>query len=213
MPIFTKNKEYTVRLTYSCNKNCTYCPILNSIEKDNFVYERDAYNLLMTRIPEFSDVTISGGEPGLIKYPKELELCLQKLLEKQCNLYLETNGLFIKKYPFMLPYFKEVLFHCSSDLDDNDIDIINKIDYRNFRFLLIVHDSNIDKLETYLLRHRNIKFDVIEATYPYEITGPTLSTKNKSYILSKLNRFLTKESIIRLIKGKKEFEECIVYLN
>lgn len=55
------------------------------------------------------------------------------------------------------------------------------------------------------------KWDVIEATYPYETTGPTLSKQSKSKLLCQFLRRLTPESTKRLI-WEKDFDS-IKFLN
>ena len=72
-----------------------------------------------SKVQSNSIVTLFGGEPGLAS--KELvEKCINILEEKNCTLYLETNGQFIEKYPDLLSHFTEVLYHCSEDLDIAD---------------------------------------------------------------------------------------------
>jgi hypothetical protein len=109
------------------------------------------------------------------------------LINKKCELYLETNGLFIKKYYDLCKNFYEILYHCSVDMNINDNIIIDSS--LPLRYLLIVNDKNICNLEKFLFKYSMIKFDIIEATYPYKdcITGPTLSKNNKYTILTKYN--------------------------
>ena len=198
MPILTIPNEYAVTITYKCNWECEYCAIKNDYDYKENLSDEDVLKKL-EKIPNNSNVTIFGGEPGMVEKEKiENYICFLK--NRNCQLFLETNGLFIKKYPDLLSEFKEVLYHCSKDLDD---EIIDCKDFKNIRFLIIVHDKNIDKLSAYLKKYSNIKFDIIEATYPYpEMKGPTLQNKNKNYILSKYGNRMTKESFFRLLNGK-----------
>ena len=112
MPILnTKNKEYAVTITYKCNWNCNYCAVKNKYDyKENLTHE-DVMNKLKI-IPYNSDVTIFGGEPGLVEKEKnEKYICFLK--KRNCRLFLETNGTFIQKYPELLCNFDEILYHCS----------------------------------------------------------------------------------------------------
>jgi hypothetical protein len=45
------------------------------------------------------------------------------------------------------------------------------------------------------------KFYIVEATYPHEITGPTLSKHNKNHLLTNFCKRMTPESVKRLSKG------------
>lgn len=76
------------------------------------------------------------------------------------------------------------------------------------RYLIIVHDDNISKLEAFLAKHPRTVFDIIEATYPYpdEMSGPTLSKENKLKIIVKYGNRMTRESFHRLLNGK-DFEK------
>lgn len=76
------------------------------------------------------------------------------------------------------------------------------------RYLIIVHDNNICNLKNFVNKYDDIKFDIIEATYPYKdcITGPTLSAYNKHMILTHYSKHMTKDSIKRFIK-EKEFDK------
>jgi hypothetical protein len=84
-----------------------------------------------------------------------------------------------------------------------DDEIIDCSKFNNIRYLIIVHDKNIHRLDNYLNRHQKIKFDIIEATYPYpEMKGPTLSSQNKNHIITKFGNRMTKDSFKRLLNGK-----------
>lgn len=152
-------------------------------------------------VAPMSIVTLFGGEPGLVKRDL-LEKCMQILEDKQCILYLETNGTFIKRYPDLLEHFAEVLYHCSEDLDIDD-EII-ETDFKRTRHLIIVHDENVVRLGSFLEKHKNIVFDIVEATYPCpdEMNGPRLSAKTKTMIITKFGSRMTRESMHRLISGK-----------
>lgn len=198
MPIQLIDNEYAVTVTYKCNWSCEYCAIRNKHDyKPNLTHEDVLEKLKL--IPENSNVTIFGGEPGLVEREK-MEIYIQFLNSGNRQLFLETNGTFIERYPDLIKNFKEVLYHCSQDLDDEIIDCSK---FNNIRYLIIVHDKNIHRLDNYLNRYQKIKFDIIEATYPYpEMKGPTLSRQNKNHIITKFGNRMTKESFKRLLNGK-----------
>ncbi len=202
MPILAKNNEYVIPLTFKCNWNCSYCAINNTYDYKDTVTDKEILQKIKS-IPEQSLVTLTGGEPGLIK-KDNLYYYITLLQHKKCELYLETNGLFIKKYPELCKYFYEILYHCSIDMENTNI-ITN---LTNVRYVLIITDENIKNLDTFIHKYNNIKFDIIAASYPYkeQITGPILSEKNKHYILTKYCKHMTKDSIKRMIK-EKEFDK------
>lgn len=205
MPILTIKNEYAVTITYKCNWNCSYCAIKNKYDYKETLTHDDILKKL-DKIPNNSNVTLFGGEPGLVER-KKLETYIKFLTNKNCALFLETNGTFIKNYPDLILLFKEVLYHCSENLESTEIIDCSK--FTNIRYMLIIHDENINRLETFLTHNKNIKFDLIEATYPYpEMIGPTLSKKNKNLLLTKFGNRMTKDSFYRLLKGK-DFDSII----
>lgn len=201
MPILAKQNEYVIPLTFKCNWNCSYCAIRNSYDYRDII-SKDEIQSKIRIVPNMSRVTLTGGEPGLISR-KDIEEYISLLVDKKCEIYIETNGLFIEKYPDLCTYFYEVLYHCTIDMEiDNNI-ILNNM--QNLRYIIIVNDNNFKNLNLFLKKYNNIKFDIIEATYPYkdEITGPTLSYKNKYHIMTKYNSHMTKDSLLRMIKEKQ----------
>ena len=200
MPILTKRNEYVIPITLKCNWNCSYCAMNNKY--DNLVdTTHDITIQRINQLPEKCICTITGGEPGLVDIHLINEY-ISLLNNNHISLYLETNGLFIKKYPKLIYHFNEVLYHCSVDLNDTLI----YFPYKNIRYLLVLTDLNISNLVSYLDKnYKNIKFDFIPATYPYldDVHGPILSNKNKHLILSKYYKYMTDDSIHRFLTDKK----------
>ena len=192
-------KEYAITLTYDCNWHCPYCAVRNVYDRRQTTKEDVLRKIDL--IENGSSVTFFGGEPGLVD-KDDLLLYIRALTLKFCDLELETNGTFIKKYPELLKYFKEVRYHCSSDLDEGKIQKIVPIGNEVYRYLIVVHDGNFNKLKSFLELNNDIIFDVIEATYPYEKTGPTLSRENKNYIITHFFRSMSKESLGWLLHGR-----------
>ena len=193
----TNKKEYAITITYKCNWNCVYCAVRNKYDfKENLSHEDVLKKIDL--IEDGSNVTIFGGEPGLVER-KYIEKYIDILKRKNCDLFLETNGTFIKKYPDLIMCFKHVMYHCSCELEDE----IYLTDFKHITYMLIVHDDNIERLENYLKKYQNITFYIVEATYPYpEMKGPTLSTKNRNYLLTHFCNRMTKQAIERLLNGK-----------
>lgn len=203
MPVLEIENEYVIPITYDCNWNCPYCAVKNDFDQ-KFKTDFTPVERRLSLVPETSSVTIAGGEPGLVSR-ESLEEYLKILEMKKCQIYLETNGTFLDRYPDLICRFKEISYHCSVNMD---IPMRVTRGYGNIRYLLIVNDDNIGNLRKFLEFNPDVKFDVIECTYPHGITGPTLSGKNKNMILANFGRRLTSDSIRRLIHGKN-FERAI----
>ena len=190
-------KQYAITLTYKCNWNCSYCAVRNSVDYKPAVTVSDVLDKI-NQIEDGSIVTLFGGEPGILDRDV-LELYISELKSKRCTLKLETNGLFLHKYPELCSNFQSIVYHCSEDLEEYEVFGFNHPDVT---YMLIIHDQNINRLEKFLEINSHIeKFYIVEATYPHEITGPTLSKQNKNHLLTKFCKHMTPESIKRLIKG------------
>lgn len=183
-----------------CNWHCQYCAVNNQHDHKDFLSD-EVVLANARKVEPRSVVTLFGGEPGLAKRDL-LESCLAILEAKHCKIYLETNGLFIQRYPDLLEHFYEILYHCSEDLTEGDQ--ILKLDHKRTRYMVIVHDKNINGLQSFLEKHKDIKFDIIEATYPYpeEMDGPRLSIENKKMLIERFAQRMTSESLYRLLNGK-----------
>lgn len=199
MPILTQKNEVAITITYKCNWTCEYCAVRNNHDyKDNVTHD-DVLSKI-SKIEDNSVVTIFGGEPGLVER-KYIEEYIYLIQQKNCTLWLETNGTFIKNYPDLIVKFDGILYHCSQDLELDDKLLICQ--HHNVHYMIIVHDKNMHKLDKFIHKHNNIIFDIVEATYPYpEMSGPTLSKINKNHIIAKYGNHMTKESLSRLLNGK-----------
>ena len=198
MPIQAIQNEIEVELTHKCNWNCPYCAIkvhtLPNITEDVAISK-------INRIPDNSIVTLSGGEPGLLSF-ETVRIILRTLKDKNCTIYLNTNGMFLKNFPFFLHNFKQIIYHCSENLDLTD-EIIHPIMKYDIRYMIIVNDDNFHKLNRFLTAHPDIKFDIVQATYNKFGDGVTLSAENRNKILTMYNKHMTTESIKRLIHEKE----------
>lgn len=145
---------------------------------------------------------MSGGEPGLIKR-EHIEYYIHELKQKNCILYLNTNGTFLKRYPDLIPNFEQIIYHCSENLEGK-VHIFGEFD--NIDYMIIINDENFSKLEKFMIDNSNIKFSIVEATYNKANDGPTLSKKNKYEIMTKFYNRMTKDSIQRMIH-EKEFDK------
>lgn len=205
MPILNVENDYSILITTKCNWNCPYCAVRNKVDMNANCDTENIISRLKT-IPEKSNITIFGGEPGLVQ-EDILEEYFKNLQEKECKIYIETNGMFFK-YPRLCEKTFEILYHCSQDLFEKEQ--IEKHDEYNVRYVIVVTDDNICRLGNFLEINRDILFDLIPSSFFHEQTGPILSEKRKHEIISKFSDRMTKESIKRMIHDK-DFErvQCI----
>lgn len=201
-----QEKEIEIIVTYKCNWNCSYCCVDTHNQKDVTELElEEKINKISNNYNDYN-VTLSGGEVGLLSKEKIL-LILDKLKHTK-SVSLNTNGTFLKKYPELISRFDTILYHASPELDIDDE--VLRIDSKNIEYLLIVTDQILHKLEPFLDKNDDIIFNVVGASNPPGINNPILSEKNKRYLMSKLFRKISKDSVKRLIIEKK-FDE-IIYL-
>ena len=114
MPILNVDDEIELELTHECDWNCRYCAI--KTHELPPVSERDAIEKVR-QAAGHATVTFSGGEPGTMSR-EALERMLQIAEEAGSDVCVNTNGLLLRKYPDLAPRFKEIIYHCSKDLDD-----------------------------------------------------------------------------------------------
>ena len=184
-----------MELTHLCNWNCPYCAIdVHSLPP---ISEEQARKKIET-IQNGRPVTLSGGEPGMLS-EETVSWILDRLDDKGCDIFLNTNGLFIRRYRKYLKRFKQIIYHCSEDLLPGDA--IEKVDEVDTRYMLVVNDGNIARLKDCLDEHKGIKFDIVQATYDNR-TGVGLSPENRNRLVVEFGKSMTRESIIRIFREK-----------
>ncbi len=123
---------------------------------------------LVDDIPPHSNVSITGGEPGLLPKHK-LQNIINILRSKECTIDLLTNGLFIKKHPELISKVDRIIYHCLEYLGDDiqfpDMDV----DY-----IIVVKAEDFDeRILNVMDRYPHIKFRIA----PTKI----LDSNNKMY--------------------------------
>ena len=204
MAVHAQEKEIELVVTWVCNWHCDYC----CVDTHNRpTLTMDEVKAKLDKVIPGYNVTLSGGEVGSMKR-KDIEYILDELEKKGCRPSINTNGLFIKRYRDLLPRFDTVLYHCSENLDIDDEIIIDP--ELNLQYLLIVTDTNFDKLEAFINKYPDIEFHLVAATMPDGIKGVTLSTKLKHAMLTRFHKRMSSESKVRVFK-EKDFD-AIIYL-
>ena len=201
MPVQALDNEIELVVTWVCNWHCEYC----CVDTHNRpTLTMDDVRLKLDKVIPGYTVTLSGGEVGSMKR-NDIEYIIDTLKEKGCKLNINTNGLFIKRYKDLCHHFETILYHCTEDLNNDDIIIDPDL---NLQYLVIVIDNNIKRLGTFLDKYPNIQFNLVAASNPEGIFGPTLSNPNKHNMLANYHARMTKESIKRVFT-EKDFDKII----
>jgi len=190
-------KEYELVVTYKCNWKCKYCAV-DTHNQDDLDLE-DVFKKI-EKIEDGSNVTLSGGELGM-KKKKYLLPIIEALENKNCNLALNTNGLFIRTHPDLIKRFEYILYHCSENLTTID-HLPDSFDSSFTQYMIVVDDTNFKNLDSFLSRYPDIVFDIVPATLPEGIKGTTLSYKNRVMIFTRYTSRMTEESKHYLMKGR-----------
>ncbi len=110
-------KRYCYVLTNLCNLACTFC--FQDRKKQNGAMEAEDWIKLTNQLPDGSRVTLTGGEPIVLK---GFEKVFDKVAKKfECNMI--TNGLLLSKelIDFMLGYKNFKVLSISIDNEKNTI--------------------------------------------------------------------------------------------
>ena len=97
------------------------------------------------------------------------------------------------------------MYHCSEDLEPEEVSMVG---HSNVRYMVIVNDSNVHKLDAFLDMNKHILFDIVQATYNHKGDGVELSNANRNMILRKYAKRMTKESARRLLH-EKEWDKMV----
>jgi organic radical activating enzyme len=176
--------EYCLVLTYKCDWHCTYC-ISDTHSPHKELISLDDIKSRLTVVEEGDEVSLSGGEPGLA-HPKIVSYVMDKLIELNCIININTNGLFLKRYSEYYDSISNYFYHCSEYLEDikyfpDDPD--NKVEY-----MITVDDERYDMVEGFLDKYSNIQFAVFGADKPYS-SLPNRTSLNKISAIRLLHKF------------------------
>lgn len=196
MPILNVPNEIEIELTHKCNWNCRYCAICTHNLQE--ISEEAALEKVRSIAGKYDTVTFSGGEPGLLSR-NILEQMITCIKSTNSNLCINTNGTFIEKYPDLIEKFDEIIYHCSQDLDD---ELKYYPNFSNIRYMLVIDDINILKLDNYLNKYSNIIFDIVPVSYEFNDIRKPLSMKNRIHIVKNFNNRITLDSYRRLFVDK-----------
>ena len=191
---------YTLYVTYKCNWFCNYCS--EDTHNRNDVTIEDLQRKV-EQLPNNSDVSITGGEPGTLK-KDVMAWLLTTLKNKGCLINVNTNGTFFKKHTSVCHIPDSFLYHCSEHLEDAEIWIPEHIDINKISFQLVITDDTMDRLEYYVNKYPDIKFLVFGAD---NVIGKGLSRANGFKICKEFKDRIDPESYIHLMTSCREVNE------
>lgn len=180
---------YTLYVTYKCNWHCNYCsedtwnrPRVNDLQEK------------IDRIVDNSEVSITGGEPGIL--PRDImEDVITQLVDKKCEINVNTNGKFFVRFSHLDKYIDSYLYHCSEHLEDDEI-VIPDANNDKIQYMLVITDDNMHRLEYYVNKYPDINFLVFGAD---NVIGKGLSRKNGIKISKEFRGRIDDDSHIHLI--------------
>ena len=195
-------KSYSLMVTYDCNWNCGFC-IVDTHNKPKVTSKE--LREKVDGIEPNSEVSLSGGEPGLLN-KEDLEYCIRELKKKKCEITVNTNGTFFKNYPEYCDEIDAFYYHCTEDLDTSKGIMLDGVPINKTKFMMVLTDDNFERLEWFLDTYPNIRFEVASATKAIvnNKIGTSLSPKNAFFVWIKFKDRITKESMLYLL------ESCVI---
>lgn len=187
---------YCIMVTYKCQWDCKYC-IVNTHSQPEVDFKTLQQKL--SQIPNGAEVSLSGGEPGLLD-KESMKYVFETLIEKQCYIKVNTNGLFFKTYPEYDKYVRSYLYHFSENLVLEQNYYIPTVDHSKITFMLVVTNENTVRLEDFLNKFNTLKFSIFSAVKNnIEDDTNILSKKNAFDIFKKYKHRINKESYSSLL--------------
>ena len=190
--------RYEINITYKCNLKCPYCSMKQRLNEN--ISEQEVLSLL-ENVESGSEVTLSGGEPGLCER-KFIFKIFRILLEKNTKIKVNTNGLFIKKYRHLLKFVDTVNFHIETTT-------FKKLPFKKINYVIILTRLNVKTLKKFLSETYSkfkVKFDIIPCT-DFQNRSTNYTSKVN---LIRFSKFMTKESL-RFFLNNNRYR--VTYLN
>jgi len=198
--------EYCITITYKCNWFCDFCIIDTHNQKE---IEFDRIKKLLKCIKPNSNVSITGGEPGLAD-KKIVEYVIKELEKLKSKININTNGLFLHKYKEYLKKIDSIYYHCSENLN-NYVNPVIDDNVKDIEYMIVVSDNNIHNLDNFL----DINSDkLIRVTGADNILNKVvLSKKNilKTYNIIKSKPNVNKTDLKKLFGFSKQTNLQVLY--
>lgn len=186
-------RNYCLTVTYKCNWHCPYC--ITDTHSRHIDYDDVIKNI--DNVPVGARVSLSGGEPGMLK-EWQLKEIIGKLRERDCIIQANTNGLILKR-PNIVELIDFIFYHCSEDLDIDDE--VNKDYKEKTEYMVVVTDDNIDKLQAFLDKHNDIHISIFGAKeVPVKgKSGERLSKKNCIRLIQEFKDYIRPDEIAQIL--------------
>lgn len=158
------SKQLILIITYKCNLNCSYCPIIKKNESISWDISKKSLDLFNKLKDSKKEIKFFGGEPllefNLIKKIVEYN----RNLNKNVKYELTTNGIFLDKDK--IDFFKKQNFELRISIDGNKATqiakrgdeswkIFNELDKKDKKYIIlnmVVSPSEASKF------YKNFKF-------------------------------------------------------
>jgi organic radical activating enzyme len=168
--------------------------------------QEDIFNYI-DNFEEYSTVSISGGEPGLVNL-EFMKKIIFKLEQKKCEIDVNTNGEFFKKFADLDKYINSYIYHCSDKLIEDSI-YIPKVDDSKIVYAITVNDTNIDNLETFIqmftskVKDKILIFSASNPKDQFNGNRIGINHKNKLRLLKDFRKYVDKDDYVWL------YDSCI----
>lgn len=200
----TKNgfeHNYCIMVTFDCNWDCSFC-ITDTHSQPTVTFE-----MLKEKIDEVlpnSEVSLSGGEPALLS-KESLSYCIAELKKKNCEITVNTNGLFFIRHPEFINDIDYFYYHCTEDLDITKGINLKNVPFGKTEFMMVLTDDNFNNLEWFLDEYPEIEFKVTSAdqTFVKGTMGTKLSKMNGIRVWHKFKDRISADSMMFLLERCK----------
>jgi len=194
-------EKYCILMTHSCDWTCSYCL--------SRIYKKDIpFGEIISKaqgIPENSHVVLSGGEPGILKTERLVEV-VSILKDKGCKVAIASNGR-IFDHKEVVEMVDEIYYHCSMDMEIDDI--VNKDYKEKTEYIVVASDLNFHNLDPFIEKHDDIYITITPATYSER--RDYLSKKNITKIIIKYKGYMTKENLQLVLEyGSRDIDRIIL---
>jgi organic radical activating enzyme len=200
-------KSYCLKVTYKCNRNCSYC----MVDTHNISHPEHTFENIKAKIEAMDDgseVAITGGEPGLVSR-EIIEYCMIELTKKNCEICMLTNGTYFEKYTDEYDkYITSYVWHVSSDLELVKLTMPKNIDPDKIERILIIDDVNVKKLDEFV--ELNPFINKLSSADPVEVNGKmgtSLSKINAIRLVQKYKNTHLSDSVNQLLHSFTTFQQ------
>ncbi len=151
-----------------------------------------------------SEVSLSGGEPALLA-KESLDYAIKILKQKECEITVNTNGLFFTKCAEYIPDIDYFYYHCTEDLDTSKGINLTNVPFEKTEFMMVLTDDNHKNLEWFLDEYPEIEFKVTSAdqTTVRGKAGTKLSKLNAIKVWHKFKDRISPDSMMFLLERCK----------